>query len=231
MAETPLIELDSVSKDYGGTVPTRALSDVTLSIHKGEFVAIVGESGSGKSTLLNILGLLDTPTSGSYVFEGREVSHMSSGTLAYLRGTHVGFIFQAFHLIPSRSVLDNVAMAGMYSGIPRRQRKVRAQEALERLGMREHVNALPRDLSGGEKQRVAIARAICHKPTLILCDEPTGNLDSQRSESIMHIFQELHRDNMTIVMVTHNEHQTRFAERVFRMRDGILNEEEHEKAA
>jgi putative ABC transport system ATP-binding protein len=128
-------------------------------------------------------------------------------------------------------VLDNVAMAGMYSGIPRRQRKVRAQEALERLGMREHVNALPRDLSGGEKQRVAIARAICHKPTLILCDEPTGNLDSQRSESIMHIFQELHRDNMTIVMVTHNEHQTRFAERVFRMRDGILNEEEHEKAA
>ncbi|MCI1936172.1 MAG: ABC transporter ATP-binding protein [Bifidobacteriaceae bacterium] len=221
-----LVELRDIGKQYGGTVPTTALAGVNLNISYGEFVAIVGESGSGKSTLLNIIGMLDTPTSGSYAFDGHPTETMTPSEIAYHRAADIGFIFQAFHLIPSRSALDNVAMAGMYNGIPLRTRQKHAEEALEKLGLAKKAAAFPQDLSGGEKQRVAIARAICNNPKLILCDEPTGNLDSQRSLSIMHIFDELHTEGMTLIMVTHNEKQTVFADRVVRTRDGILSEVE-----
>ncbi|KAB8299474.1 ABC transporter ATP-binding protein [Bifidobacterium apri] len=222
---TPLIELEHVGRRYPGVVPTEALRDVSLSIMPGEFVAILGPSGAGKSTLLNILGMLDAPTCGTYRFNALRTDDMPERRKSQIRAQYIGFVFQAFHLLPYRSVEENVAMSGLYAGVAVQERMSRARRALSKVGLEHKANSGPLDLSGGERQRVAIARAICNNPRVVVCDEPTGNLDSQRAESIMEIFSNLNREGQTVVMVTHNEAQTRFAHRTIHMSDGMIIED------
>ena len=203
-------------------VQTKALNEVTFEIEKGEFVAIMGPSGCGKSTLLNILGTLDTPTSGSYLFEGKRVDKMNENQLTALRKGNIGFIFQSFNLIDELTVYENVELPLVYLNIKPTERNRRVKEVLEKVNMLHRANHLPQQLSGGQQQRVAIARAIVTNPRIILADEPTGNLDSTNGNEVMNLLKELNRDGATVVMVTHSEENAREAERIIRMMDGYI---------
>ncbi|MGH8927557.1 MAG: ABC transporter ATP-binding protein [Acidimicrobiia bacterium] len=222
MAEisTPLVRVEGLSRRYGSDPPVDALVDVTLQVHPGEWVAIVGRSGSGKSTFLNILGCLDLPTSGSYQFEGIEVAGLTDAERAGLRSRYIGFVFQAFHLLSHRTVMENVMLAEVYGTGPSLGRRDRAKAALGKVGLTHRAGFLPTHLSGGESQRVAIARALMGSPHLVLCDEPTGNLDSATSSQILDLFAELNRDGVTIIMITHERDVAKRAERQVRIADG-----------
>jgi ABC-type lipoprotein export system ATPase subunit len=221
---TPVVELRGVSRTFDRDTPVHALRQVDLSIWPGEWLAIVGPSGSGKSTLLNVLGLLDRQTSGTYRFNGVDVNGLDDLARAGLRGREIGFIFQAFHLLPHRSVLENVMLAELYMGASRRGRERRALAALERVGLGDRADFLPTRLSGGQRQRAAIARALMGEPSLLLCDEPTGNLDSKSAANVLDILGDLSSDGLTLVVITHDEHVAARADRRVRIIDGELGE-------
>lgn len=217
-----MIELENITKVYWrGKVEVPALRGVTLSIAKGEMVAIIGASGSGKSTLLNIIGCLDRPTSGRYIFEGVDVSQLNDNQLAEMRSKQFGFVFQDFNLLPRATALSNVELPLIYSG-GIRHRQERAAEALERVGLGERAEHKPTELSGGEQQRVAIARALINNPALILADEPTGELDTHSSAEIMSIFRQLHQEGITIILITHEVDIAAQAQRTIRLQDGRI---------
>ncbi len=217
----PLIRLEDVTKVYRmGDVEVHALRGVSLAIAEGEFTAVMGASGSGKSTLMNLIGCLDRPTSGRYLLEGQEVSRLSSDRLAEIRNRTVGFVFQSFNLLARTSALENVELPLLYSGVPAAERRARAAEALERVGLADRAGHQPNQMSGGQQQRVAIARALVNRPRVILADEPTGNLDSRTSVEVMALFQELGRAGITVVLVTHEPDIAQYAGRVLVTRDG-----------
>jgi putative ABC transport system ATP-binding protein len=224
MTRAPVVELRSVSRSFPGPPEVRAVTDVDLVIGAGEYVSMVGPSGSGKSTLLHLLGLLDLPTAGTYRLDGADTSQMTEGERAAWRGRKIGFVFQAFHLLPHRTVLENVALAMVYTGVPRRERGDRARRALERVGLSHRVDFSPSTLSGGERQRVAIARALVGGPSLLLADEPTGNLDSVTAGSILDLFDSLHDQGLTLAVVTHDDTVSRRAQRRVRTVDGRVHE-------
>jgi putative ABC transport system ATP-binding protein len=218
-----LIELDEVSKLFGfGDATTLALDEVSLSVERGEFVAVMGPSGSGKSTLMNIIGLLDKPTHGNYKLDKRLVSRLTSNQQAKLRRDHIGFVFQFYNLLQRLNVLDNVALPLAYRGITPVRRAKRASDILELVGMRDREYFMPYQLSGGQTQRAAIARALINKPSIIIADEPTGNLDSHDSKVVMELFAQIHRQGNTVLLVTHNPELTRYASRVIYMYDGMI---------
>lgn len=218
-----LFELHNVGKQYENDgVVTPALSSVTLNINEGEFVSLMGPSGSGKSTLMHILGFLDHLTEGEYRFRGEDVSRLSADELAAHRRRDVGFVFQFFNLLAKSTVLDNVALPLIYSGVPRNERDRRAKDALEAVNLGHRLAFLSNQLSGGERQRVAIARAIVHKPAVIFADEPTGNLDTKSGEAVLQIFHDLHKQGHTIIMVTHEQEAAENAERIIKIRDGRI---------
>ena len=221
---TPVVELRGVSRTFDREPPVHALRGVDLTIWRGEWVAVVGPSGSGKSTLLNVLGLLDRQTEGTYLLDGVDVNELDDLARAGLRGRKIGFIFQAFHLLPHRSVLENVMLAELYVGIPRRGRQERALAALERVGLGDRADFLPTRLSGGQRQRAAIARALMAEPSILLCDEPTGNLDSKSADNVLGILGELTRSGLTLIVITHDEHVAAQADRRVRIIDGQLVE-------
>lgn len=219
-----VIELDRVSRRFGEQAPIHALREVSLTVEPGEWVSVVGPSGSGKTTLLNILGLLDRPTSGEYRLEGRDVSGLAESARAGVRSREIGFVFQSFHLISHRTVTENVMMSDIYRGGDRSDRRARALEALERARLSHRAEYLPGRLSGGERQRAAIARAILGSPRLLLCDEPTGNLDTATGASILDLFGDMHGDGMTIVMITHDPDVAVRSQRQVHIVDGHLTE-------
>lgn len=218
----PVVELVDLTRTFPG--PVHALSGVDLTVRSGDYLSIIGPSGSGKSTLLHILGLLDRPTSGEYVLDGLPTGTASESDRAALRGGRIGFVFQSFHLLPHRTVLDNVLLATLYSGVPRGEREQRARTALERVGLDHRMDFTPSTLSGGERQRVAIARSVVADPKLLLADEPTGNLDTKNSAGIMDLFDELHADGLTLIVITHDLAVSDRAERRVRISDGCLTE-------
>ena len=220
-----VVELDGVSRIFPGSPPVEAVKEASLQVTAGDYVAIVGPSGSGKSTLLHILGCLDTPSAGSYRLLGQNVGKLSDGLRTSLRGSEVGFVFQAFHLLPYRTVLENVMTGLVYNRTPRRNRRRLAREALERVGLGHRIDFTPRQLSGGERQRVAIARAVAAQPSLLLCDEPTGNLDTKTTSSILDLFDDLLTDGLTLMVITHEREISRRAQRRIEMVDGVLTEE------
>ncbi|HEX5746566.1 MAG TPA: ABC transporter ATP-binding protein [Archangium sp.] len=221
--QMPLIALRGVSKIYRtGDVEVAALRGVDFNVEPGEFVAIMGSSGSGKSTLMNILGCLDRPTSGQYFLDGQDVSRLDRNGLAIVRNRMLGFVFQSFNLLARTSALENVELPLLYAGVPARERKRRAREALERVGLGARLEHHPRQLSGGQQQRVAIARALVSQPRVILADEPTGNLDSRTSIEVMALFQELRHEGITLVLVTHESDIASHAGRVVVVRDGRI---------
>lgn len=199
-----------------------ALVDANLVVKRGEYVAVVGPSGSGKSTMLNLVGLLDRPTGGAYLFEGVDTNELSEGQRAWLRSRGIGFVFQAFHLLSHRTVLENVLMSTIYNGMPRNERLPAAEEALNRVGLGHRIDFSPASLSGGERQRVALARAIVTRPALLLCDEPTGNLDTGTGVAVLSLFDELRAGGLTLIVVTHDDAVAGRADRVVRMRDGRM---------
>lgn len=205
-----------------GSEVIEALKSVTISVNKGEYVAFMGPSGSGKSTLMNIIGCLDTPTNGRYVLNGKDVSDMSESELAEIRNKEIGFVFQTFNLLPRMSSLENVALPLIYSGLNKADRTEKAQLALNNVGLADRGKHKPNELSGGQRQRVAVARALVNDPSILLADEPTGNLDSKTSYEIMDLFDQLHRKGNTIVMVTHEEDIAQYAHRIIRLRDGLV---------
>lgn len=216
-----IIHLESISKNYKvGTQVVHALREVSLDIYRGEYVAIMGASGSGKSTLMNIIGCLDTPSSGKYVLNNRDVSRLSDNQLAEIRNEEIGFIFQVFNLLPRNSALENVMLPMVYSGIRKNERKSRATDTLTDVGLADRMMHKPNELSGGQRQRVAIARALVNNPSILLADEPTGNLDSKISEEIMKLFADIHRKGNTLVMVTHEEDIAQHAHRIVKLKDG-----------
>lgn len=218
-----LIELQEVSKLYGfGEATTLALDEITLSIDKGQFVAIMGPSGSGKTTLMNIIGLLDRPTHGNYSLDSRHVSRLRPNQQAKVRRDRIGFVFQSYNLLSRLNVIENVALPLAYRGMSPVRRQNQASDLLERVGLREREYFMPRHLSGGQAQRVAIARALINKPSIIIADEPTGNLDSTDSKVVMELFADIHRQGNTILLVTHNPELTRYANRVLYMHDGMI---------
>ncbi len=224
---TPVVALHEITKVYRmGRVAVPALGGVSLEIAPGEHVAIMGPSGSGKSTLMNLIGCLDRPTSGSYTLDGQDVSHMTEDEFADVRNRRIGFVFQTFNLLPRFSALRNVELPMLYAAVPRAERRRRALAALERVGLLARVAHAPQELSGGEQQRVAIARALVNEPTILLADEPTGNLDSRSGEEILAIFQELNARGMTIAMVTHDRDLAAHARRILFLRDGHLVRDE-----
>jgi ABC-type lipoprotein export system ATPase subunit len=220
----PVVELRGVSRTYGSDPPVQALREVNLSIDPGDWVAIVGPSGSGKSTLLNVLGCLDRPSSGTYLIDGIDAGALSEDERASLRAQSVGFVFQTFHLLGHRTALENVMLADVYAGGERTDREARAQAALEKVGMGHRRDFLPTKMSGGEQQRVAIARALLGSPRLLLCDEPTGNLDTANSQSVLGLFDQLAGEGLTFVVITHDEDVAAHARRVVRIVDGQLTE-------
>ncbi|WP_182111924.1 MULTISPECIES: ABC transporter ATP-binding protein [unclassified Actinotalea] len=222
--EPPVIELRGLSRTFPGTEPVRALKSVDLRVQRGDYVSIIGPSGSGKSTLLHILGLLDRPTEGDYLLDGLATGQASDEDRATLRGGRIGFVFQSFHLLPHRSVLDNVLLATLYSGVPRAERRDRALAALDRVGLNHRLDFLPTVMSGGERQRVAVARAVVAGPAVLLADEPTGNLDSENSAGVLDLFDELHADGLTLVVITHDPGVSARAQRRIRIADGLLTE-------
>ena len=218
-----VILLREITRDFKlGGQTVHVLKGIDLDIQRGEYVALMGPSGSGKSTLMNLLGCLDTPTSGTYVLADRDVSRMAEKELAEVRNQEIGFVFQTFNLIPRQTALDNVALPLVYAGIGKEERLERAAEVLRSVGLGDRMHHQPNQLSGGQRQRVAIARALVNKPSLILADEPTGNLDSTTSDEILRLFDEIHAAGNTLVVVTHEEEVARHAKRVIRLRDGII---------
>lgn len=218
-----LIKLKSIKRDFAlGAETIRVLKGIDLTINQGEYVALMGPSGSGKSTLMNLLGCLDTPTSGSYILNGQDVSKMRDDELAEIRNKEIGFVFQTFNLLPRTTALDNVALPMIYAGYGKAERSARAKEVLEQVNLGDRMDHQPNQLSGGQRQRVAIARALVNKPSIILADEPTGNLDSKTSVEIMKLFDEIHQNGNTVILVTHEEDIAAYAHRVIRLRDGII---------
>lgn len=221
MKREEVIKIEDMRKIYIlGSQQVNALDGVSLTIYKNDYIAIMGPSGSGKSTMMNILGCLDTPTSGTYILGGTDVSQMEDGELADVRNSQIGFVFQSFNLLPRYSALENVALPMIYAGKNRGQREDRAAQSLEIVGLADRMNHKPSELSGGQRQRVAIARAIVNNPTIILADEPTGNLDTKTSIEIMKIFEKIYSQGNTIILVTHEEDISNFARRIVRLRDG-----------
>lgn len=236
MHKEPLLSVKEIKKDYVmGEVVTHALRGVDFEVHEGEFIAIMGHSGSGKSTMLHILGFLDIPSSGQYLFDGVDTTKLSEDDLADIRNKKLGFVFQAFNLLPRTSALDNVRMPMIYAGIEEKIQMEKAEKALIAVGLSHRLKNHPSELSGGEQQRVAIARALINNPRLILADEPTGNLDSRSTEEIMAIFDDLHRKGHTIIIVTHEDNVSDHAEKIVKMKDGMVFEnklsEKHEYIA
>ena len=221
------VELTDLCKYYQvGGQEVRALDAVTLSIQKNEFVAIMGPSGSGKSTLMNLLGCLDTPTSGRYVLHGTDVSQMTAVELARVRNREIGFVFQSFHLLSAYTAWENVALPLYYAGVPRKERKKRAEQALLRVGLQDRMEHKPQEMSGGQRQRVALARALITEPSVILADEPTGNLDSATSQEVMNLFQQIHEQGNTLLLVTHDPEVAAYAHRILCLKDGRIERDE-----
>lgn len=225
-----MIEVQNIVKNYQiGSVVVRALRSVSVNIHRNEYVAIMGPSGSGKSTLMNLLGCLDTPTSGTYILNGIDVSKMEDDYLAEIRNKEIGFVFQTFNLLPRYTALENVTLPLIYAGIPKAEREKMAVETLTQVGLADRMSHKPNELSGGQRQRVAIARALVNNPSIILADEPTGNLDSKTSLDIMGLLNVIHKSGNTVILVTHEEDIARHAARIVRLLDGevfqdVLNE-------
>lgn len=223
-ADHPVVDLRGVTRSFPGPPVVRALHPTTLRVERGEYLSIVGPSGSGKSTLLNLLGLLDRPTTGEYWLDGIATHTARERERTALRGGLIGFVFQAFHLLPHRTVLENVLLATMYSGLTRGERLRRSYRALQRVGLEHRIDFRPTTLSGGERQRVAVARAVATSPRLLLADEPTGNLDTATSREVLDLFDELHADGLTLLVITHDDAVAARAQRRVRITDGILRE-------
>ncbi|MDQ2870369.1 MAG: ABC transporter ATP-binding protein [Acidobacteriota bacterium] len=222
-----MIDIRDITKVYQmGQEQVHALSGVTVGVDRGEYVAVMGPSGSGKSTLMNLIGCLDTPSSGSYVLNGREVAQMTDDELAAIRNQEIGFVFQTFNLLPRTSALQQVELPLVYSGLGRKERRERAIKSLESVGLADRMSHHPNELSGGQRQRVAVARALINNPSILLADEPTGNLDSQTGNEIMALFEDLNRRGNTIVLVTHEEDVAAHARRIVRLRDGKIREDQ-----
>ena len=218
-----IVKLTDICKDYAqGKEPVRVLKNVSLTVEKGDYLAIMGPSGSGKTTLMNLIGLLDVPTSGSYELDGRDLKNLGDKELAKLRNQHIGFVFQNFNLLPKMDAVDNVALPLLYAGVPLKERRASAAEALEAVGLGERKNFLPNQLSGGQCQRVAIARAMVGKPDLLLADEPTGALDTKSGNQIMELFRQLSDEGITIIMITHEPSIAACADKVYHILDGEL---------
>ena len=225
--DQPMIRLEGATKVfYTEDVETHALADVSLEIRKGDYVSISGPSGSGKSTLLSIIGLLEPPTDGDYVLQGRSVADLSLRDRSRIRNREIGFIFQSFNLIGDLSVSENVELPLTYRGMSNSERKSRVKDALNRVGMAHRAKHMPNQLSGGQQQRVAVARAVAGEPSLLLADEPTGNLDSANGDAVMDLLQELHRDGATVCLVTHSPHYARYADKVVHLFDGRISQQE-----
>jgi putative ABC transport system ATP-binding protein len=223
MPENALISLSGIQKRYElGEQIVYALRDINLEIIRGEYVALMGPSGSGKSTLMNIIGCLDTPTAGTYILNGKEVSSMSDGELSHIRNMEIGFVFQTFNLLSRLTAIDNVALPLVYAGVSKKERTERAKAALNDVGLGDRMSHKPNELSGGQRQRVAVARSLINNPSILLADEPTGNLDTNTSKEIMALFDEIHAKGNTIILVTHEEDIARYAKRMVRVRDGVI---------
>ncbi|MGI6339648.1 MAG: ABC transporter ATP-binding protein [Bacteroidales bacterium] len=221
-----VIEIHDIVKNYQvGSVIVRALRSVSINIHRNEYVAIMGPSGSGKSTLMNLLGCLDTPTSGKYILNGTDVSKMNDDFLAEIRNKEIGFVFQTFNLLPRYTALENVTLPLIYAGVPKVEREKLARETLEHVGLADRMTHKPNELSGGQRQRVAIARALVNKPSIILADEPTGNLDSKTSLDIMGLLDDIHKQGNTVIVVTHEEDIANHAARIIRLLDGVVHQD------
>jgi putative ABC transport system ATP-binding protein len=222
----PLITIKDLGRKYViGAETIHALKSVSLTINKGEFVALMGPSGSGKSTLMNLLGCLDTPTKGEYILNGINVSQMTESELAEVRNKEIGFVFQTFNLLPRSTALDNVALPLIYAGVKKKDRDLRSKQTLENVGLGNRIHHKPNELSGGQRQRVAVARALINNPSIILADEPTGNLDTKTSIEIMGLVEDIHAKGNTIIIVTHEEDIAKHAHRIVRMRDGLIEED------
>ena len=219
----PLIKISDIKRNFVlGNEIVYVLKGINLEISKGEYVALMGPSGSGKSTLMNLLGCLDTPTSGTYILNGKDVSKMKDDELAEIRNKEIGFVFQTFNLLPRTTALDNVALPMIYAGHSKSERNARATEVLQQVNLADRMDHQPNQLSGGQRQRVAVARALVNKPSIILADEPTGNLDSKTSVEIMNLFNEIHANGNTVILVTHEEEIAAYAHRIIRLRDGVI---------
>ena len=222
-----IIDIRNIAKIYEmGEEEVHALRDVTLTVGSNEYIALMGPSGSGKSTLMNMLGCLDTPWSGTYLFKGENVNDLSDDELAEIRNAEIGFVFQTFNLLPRASALQNVELPLVYAGMSKHEREERAEQALIRVGLADRIDHRPNELSGGQRQRVAIARALVTDPSIILADEPTGNLDSKTGQDIMNLFDELYNAGNTVILVTHEEDIARHARRIVRLRDGLIEADE-----
>jgi len=222
-----VIDIKGITRNFQlGQETVKVLKGIDLIIEKGEYVAFMGPSGSGKSTLMNLLGCLDTPTSGSYILNGADVSTMTDDQLAEIRNKEIGFVFQTFNLLPRTTALDNVALPMIYAGKSKTERNERAAEVLKNVGLADRMDHKPNQLSGGQRQRVAVGRALVNKPSIILADEPTGNLDSKTSVEIMNLFDEIHAAGNTVILVTHEEDIAEHAHRVIRLRDGVIEKDE-----
>lgn len=223
----PILSVVELKKTYQmGTQLVHALQSISLDIYKNDYIALMGPSGSGKSTLMNLIGCLDTPTSGSYFLNGQDVSKLSDSELAEIRNKEIGFVFQTFNLLPRLTALDNVSLPLIYAGLSKSMRVERAKDVLSQVGLADRMHHKPNELSGGQRQRVAIARALVNKPSIILADEPTGNLDTKTSYEIMEIFDDLHKLGNTIILVTHEPDIADHAHRVIKLRDGLLESDE-----
>ncbi|THA23215.1 ABC transporter ATP-binding protein [Streptomyces sp. A1547] len=220
----PVVRFEGVGLTYPGPPPVQALRPCELTVERGEYVTVVGPSGSGKSTFLNVAGLIDAPTTGRYLLDGIDTGSLRDRDRTALRGQRIGFVFQSFHLLPHRSALENVRLAMVYNGVPRAERDDRARTALERVGLGHRTGHLPTRMSGGERQRVAIARALVAEPSLLLCDEPTGNLDTATAGAVLALLDALHADGLTLLVITHDPHVAARGRRTVSIRDGVLSE-------
>ena len=225
-----VIEIRQITRNFPlGNEVVKVLKGIDLDIERGEYVAIMGPSGSGKSTLMNLLGCLDTPTSGTYILNGKDASQMGDDELAEIRNKEIGFFFQTFNLLPRTTALENVALPMIYAGYNKTDRKKRAEEVLTNVGLGDRMDHKPNQLSGGQRQRVAVGRALVNKPSIILADEPTGNLDSKTSVEIMNLFDEIHAAGNTVILVTHEEDIAEHAHRIIRLRDGMVESDERKE--